>query len=543
MEPSEPSTASTGSRLAALGRWLAQAPAAAWWMTALYCAAGLWLAFQSANLDDEGLLTFGYARSMGSAFVPTLFFLKVKPVLALFYAPFAHFGLSPFLVAHVAVASLSIWLCCDIARRLGHQRPNLAGLLCMASPVGLWIAATGVSNTDGIAVVALSIWATVRGKHGLALLVAGLGALVRYEVAVVLALPALFSLYQARQRPQQLWPVLLIPAYFLGGAIYHHDWRWFLDYPPNIPAPMPGTDLHTAGFARNNVGTLLAAIALCLPATLPALLMNPRGTDRVQRVLHFAWLGFLALYVVAYLRLLPLGPLFVLGFADRYMLAALPLVALSGSYVLGRLDQPQPSQASVWAVCFVIIAGAAAVVSRHVAGLWVAAPVAVGVMVARARWSFRGLGVGVSVGALLCVPFGLFLHQRPAAREHERDAVALLDEHADAARVFTNLHTLPAYLERIGYAAPHPPKYILQVDQKYELDLLTNPRNGQREVIGRVLPESVFGPVLRPSEDPLRAGDLLLVSRSTQFDLLVERYHLSCETIAKRGDVELLRVR
>src|SRR5689334_9530836 len=94
---------------------------------AVLCAClGLVLATAQSSIHDEGLLMYGFARSLGEAFLPCFFFQKIKPALALFYAPVARLGLVPYMVLHVIVGAAAVYWTHAVARSLQHKRPSIA---------------------------------------------------------------------------------------------------------------------------------------------------------------------------------------------------------------------------------------------------------------------------------------------------------------------------------------------------------------------------------------------------------------------------------
>src|SRR5215471_17911581 len=101
----------------------------------LLAVLGLRLSF----LHDEGIFSFDLAAALPRAFLPLIFYVKVKPPIVLLYALPAQLGLRAFLVAHAALAAGAVWLSAAAARRLGLASPSLAGWT-LATSLGFFVA-------------------------------------------------------------------------------------------------------------------------------------------------------------------------------------------------------------------------------------------------------------------------------------------------------------------------------------------------------------------------------------------------------------------
>ncbi|HYD48900.1 MAG TPA: hypothetical protein VEB21_11160, partial [Terriglobales bacterium] len=119
-------------------------------VTAAYLAFGLWFALTDYTLNDEGLLTHYWAKWAWLDFVPVFFFQKIKPPLAVLYAPFAALGVHATMVAHTVVAAAALPMIAATARALEQRLPNLPAFIVAFSPIYFFGGSSGISNTDGV---------------------------------------------------------------------------------------------------------------------------------------------------------------------------------------------------------------------------------------------------------------------------------------------------------------------------------------------------------------------------------------------------------
>ena len=99
-------------------------------LSVAYFCLGLLVALDPRATYDEGLLMYGFARSLGQAPLACVFFQKLKPALALVYAPIAQLGLAAYMVLHLAVGAATIGWTHAVARSLHHKRPSLLFRRC-----------------------------------------------------------------------------------------------------------------------------------------------------------------------------------------------------------------------------------------------------------------------------------------------------------------------------------------------------------------------------------------------------------------------------
>jgi len=478
--------------------WLLVAPGAAWALAGAWAALGIAWGLGDRFLHDEGLLAWCFARMVGDEPAAVLFWQKSRPVLALWQAPVAALGYQAQIVAHVVVAALAIPLVAAVARALGQRLPNLAGLVVALSPLWLACAAAGVSNSDattGLA-LALFLW-KVRGRPGLAGALLGALLLVRSEVAVFVGGLGLAALCGG---PRRLW--LAAPTvpllYAIAGAIYHRDALWMLHYPPALPSPPPATPL----FGEHGYAAGLAETAMALLALSPGIVLlaglGPRRLPGFERLA----MG-LALCYVAAIRGMPALGIFNFDDSPRYLLPCLPFVALAIGRGLEGWPSGQDHGPWIDAALFGGLALGLAIAAEGgpAAPLWAVAAAAAMLALARAgagRAALAGLVVAGGAGALLLLPA-----TRLELAELRPEMMAVetwLEGHVEEARgrpLVTNLPVLKARLERRGVATGGV-VFLLRADQEHEVEVLSDPANGQRAALWRALEGNFYGAPLRP---------------------------------------------
>lgn len=305
---------------------------------------------------------------------------------------------------------------------------------------------------------------------------------------------------------------LLFPcAYLLVGALYHGAPLWFLSFPPALPEPMPDNPYWQA-----HAGTIESAelngILLGLTPILPLLgLMPLSALSAFER----RGLVFVGLFVGA-LVLMPMAQVFNFDQTPRYFLPVLPFLALGGARAVERWTDATPERIG----STVALAGAVIVAFgvRHATGdpaLLAAVGLCAGAMTL-ARFGQPTAARIVVVATVLAGPVvfadatGLL---RSRESPHLEEMVTRLEAHAPAdgrRRVYTNEPLLASYLQRqhrLPWAEVH---YVVQADQEYELERLTNHDNGQREAMWRAFDRSFYGTLVRgsaftPASVPLAA--------------------------------------
>lgn len=473
----------------------------------LHLVLGLGVATDPRTAHDEGLLMYSFARSLGEAFLPCLFFQKLKPALALLYLPVARAGFGPYLVAHVVVSAAAVALMPEIARALGHRRPWVPALVLALSPMYFWSGATGISNSDGIAGIVLFLYLLVVRRD---LLWAGvlLGVLpwVRFEGAMFCAVMAPYVLYRYRSAAFAgglcLWPLL----YLGGGALYHRDALWFLHLSPGVGELMPGNQVWAEEFAHHGVGTAMTALAMTTPATALLLFVRPRRLAAIERALLVFAVGFLGLFLLTHFWPLPIGPAFALGFSTRY--AVLPAAAVA--LLAGRAVEAQGNEAgSSWRDTLVLGVALAlgALAERRGAGamgLWAVA--ACGAVVAARRAGASGAATLALVALVIAAPLALRARMERegfAPDPRLEQATAWIEQRRDVggrAPIYTNAQMLPSFIARTGRLPGVPVRYMLAADQRFELTTLSNPDNGQREAVLAAVPRALMGEVVGPAD-------------------------------------------
>lgn len=543
MESSDTSNAKPAGLVGVLSRW-----SAVWGITALFVVAGLALGLGGRALHDEGVLTWHYASILAAEPVAGLFFQKLRPVLALVYAPVALLGFRAFVVFHVLVAAAAIPLSAAIAAKLGQRQIAVPALVLATSPLLLMTAAGGHSNADLVTGLLLGLFLIhVRDRPVAGGAVLGALLLVRSEVAPMLAVIAAGELvvaWRAADNPSRearlaalktgLVPGLamaIVPVvYVLLGVLYHRDLLWALHYPPTLTAPADSTWVESGDLPRRLVESGEALLALS-PAWGLALLLRPRAL-----VVRERWIGLGVAVCVVLLRGLPMIGLFNFDTSPRYLMVALPGLAL----ILGRQlegfgrhagdpagsDDGDGTRPAAWAgVVSLLLLGLLAALAFDTLQLRTergAAPpllAFVGVWALCLALSFlrprvRPMAVtvtwvvaGLSAAPLLGPGTGLVVPRRTL------DGIATWwvesGAQADGLPVITNFPLTRPWLEHEGLLDdPDRVQLMLQHDMVHELDALLDAEVGQDEAILRALDSHFYGrPILGRARDGSEVGE------------------------------------
>jgi hypothetical protein len=420
------------------------------WIAAAYLAFGLAFVFTDCVLNDEGLTTVVWAGAARHELLAVLFFQKSKPVLSLLYLPAGALGARPLLAMHVAVASLAIPLMGATSRALRLQLPNLPSLLLALSPVYFFGGAAGLSNVDGVVGTSLFLYLLIaRKKEGWAGLVLGALPWVRHELAFLVAVVLVRTVVTDRSRRLILGAFAFPALYGLAGAIYHRDALWLLHYPPTTLHPMPNNPV----WEPFSVAKLLDTLVSITPAIALCAFVRPKRLGPIERTLLAYTVGWLFLACV-----LPVFRLANFGFVPRYAVQVLPAVALLST----RAVEP-----------------------------WLEAR--------------RGLGTAASVGIVALSAMGPLLPLRFEISWRELapylPAMATwLRQHPEQARgpVYTNSPLLSFYLDGAGGVPGVDVRFMMGVDQYYDVVEMSDAANGQRDALRRMIPLDLYGHGVAP---------------------------------------------
>lgn len=472
-----------------------------WVLLAVFLVVGWAFACSDRFLNDEGLLTHLFASLTHRAFAAAFFLQKTRPPLSALYAPMASLGVQPFLVAHVVVAGVGVLALASTAAALGHRRPWIPAAVLACSPLYLGAAAAGVSNTDAVAGLAVAGWLWSRGRPTATAVLLGTLVFVRAELAVAV------GLYAGAMLKERRWAAVLGLgafgiAYGLAGAIYHGDLLWVLHFPPALPEPMPDNPHWQTHSGRPELATVLGALLAISPALPLCALICVRELSDWERL----GAAFVVCFATA-LLVLPQWRVFNFDLAPRYLLPMLPFAAL----LIGRATEAffltgAPKRSGVGTAWLAVLAILAFTASRQ--GAHASALVAVGVIssaVALAWARFPGAGQVVVLGLVAVGPVAFddgAKIDREAMAPHLGELVDRLEElEVDEPRpVYTNEPLLAVYLRRTGTLPWAQVHYLVQADQRYELEALANPDNGQQDALWRALQHDFYGEPVRPGQ-------------------------------------------
>lgn len=411
-----------------------------------YVAFGLRGVFDERYLHDEGFLSWFLASYLWHDAVPTLFFLKAKPVMGLMNLPGAALGSTAFFTQHVLLGALGVALTAAVARAWNIREVGLAALIVAASPLYLEGGPSGISNVDGVVATLAALWLVAR-PAGLALgLCLAALPLVRSELAVLSVAFAGYALATNARRGRLVAGLLLLPmGYVLAGAAYHRELLWPAHYLP-VYGRIPSHINLASVLGGMSVREVLRGLALTTPALALVPLCRAAQLSPQERVAR----GAAAVYVGLLLGmpLLHLG----FGFSTRYLVVLLPLAALLGARVAssplraGRAPSP-----------------------------WV--PLAI-------------------MGALAAWPLTAPRTELSAEVPRVRAAVEWLRAHPDARRgrtVYTNEWILDPLARGRRGLDDIDVCFVLMPDISEEIRAWTNPHNGQREHIFALLRWRFYG--------------------------------------------------
>lgn len=533
---------------AVLGRL--RAPWVTWALTAAFAALAVNAALGDRYLHDEGLLTYYFARWNLVGGPAALFFLKLKPALALLNLPGAALGLDAFLGWHALYTAMSVALAADVARRAELGDPWLAAWVVASSPLFFACAASGVSNADGVFVALAALRVALHGRPGWPLgLALAVIPLVRFELGMLSALLGAWAL--TRRPSRSFWLGLAAPVtvYVLLGSLYHRDLLWPLHFAPAYADARDKNPVVMEGIDRLRLGDILAAVAAVTPGAALTLVSTPRRRGA------FAWLLFA--FGAAYTLFVSITPYSraVFGFAPRYFVVAVVPMALLAPTAVASLAGASGRAARLTVTALLLLAWVAFGARSDFAAASCAAAACVAALAAAAMPETARLALAAwlaaGLGWALARPWDATQLARVGVATDPAPVAAWLRGHPEAwrgQRVYTNLQLLGPYLRGSREIAGLDLRYIAQQDTWLEIESWTNPRVGQTEAVERLMQREFYGAAVRadavwrgevaPGSLVLRLPDPRLVPAAAR-----AAWDRRTERLGRVGEVELLRVR
>ena len=401
---------------------------------------------------------------------------------------------------------------------LGHRLPNLVAGVVALSPLFFGGAVAGLSNTDAVAGCCVVAWLWAGRKHEVAAaIVVGALVFVRAELGVLAVVVAAHAVATRKWRVLAGLPAFGV-VYGLAGAAYHGDLLWQLHFPPALPEAMPGNP-YWATHSGEATATDLVGTAVALTPAVPLLALT-----RWSRLSTFErlGLGFVVAFTVA-LVALPMWRVFNFDQSPRYLLPVVPFVALAvGRVVEGWLAADAPRRAETPALALVAgLAFAGALDAPHPTGL--AAVGVAALALAAARAGRTGAAVGIPAVLVLLGPLSFAdgaKIDRDTTAPHLGEMVDRLREMDAAPRhVYTNEPLLSVYLARSGVVPWAEVHFIVQADQRFELDRLANPDNGQRDALWAALRHGFYGVPVDPDPTTVEPGSIFALRKDERLDL------------------------
>lgn len=494
-------------------------------------------------LHDEGLLTHLFALSTARDPAAGLFLQKSRPPISALYAPLSG-SLDLFFWAHIAVGALGIVALWGAARRLGHRVPLLAPGILALSPLFIGGSVAGLSNTDAVTGLCIVAWLYASDRRVAAAAVLGALPWIRAEVAVLAMLLAASALRRTSWKELAALPAFGL-LYGLAGIGYHHDPIWFLHFPPALPEPMPDNP-YWADHGGAASLTVLVGTAVALTPVLPALaLVRWRSLGSTERL----GLWFCAAFVGA-LVVLPVWQVFNFDTSPRYLLPVVPFVALAVGRAVGswidELDEPGRFALPLL-VLAAALAYAGAAEARHPTALIAVTVIALALTAHRAAAS--GLAASALVALAVCGPWffaeGGQLDSRVTI-PHLAPMIDRLEEVVGEGPkvVYTNEPLLSSSLARSGRLPNVTVFYIVQEDQRFELERLANPAVGQREALWNAMTPNAYGRPVRPDAlrpDTVPVGAIFALTKDSRLPLVMppERWEGLLQVVAPGYDMTI----
>ncbi len=477
-----------------------------------YVVIGLRSVAQDRYLDDEGILMYIYAEFVRRDFPAAFFWIKLHPALAVLNVPAAALGLHAFLILHVFVGAAGILLIAIAARRAGIREVGIAPLVMVTSPLYVTGGVSGIGNVDGVAMAAGSLALCLSASPGLtAGLVTAALPFIRFELGLLTL--ALAAAVTARGRPGRFLAGLAgVPLAYLGaGALYHGTPFWFISFPAAWGSWDPATFTVMAQYVSEiTPGKLIRSLGLTIPA-LPLLLV-PRPSGAERRLFDTALVAYVPTFVAA-ITLLPFAHV-AFGFSDRYYLTALPAVALLAARAVDAFGEPTRSGSHRSASAMVAAICAAAAAAARAWGLAAMSSVAA---VATAGTRMAAAPRVAMTAALMLLTLGLTLPPGYEGHGQLRAITAWLRDHRSEVAnvtVYTNFRLLSTYASGAGNSPGFDIAGLLQPDILKELLESTNPGNGQRYRILRLVHDVFYGRGADPADivdGRAPAGSLLVL--------------------------------
>ncbi len=478
---------------------------------------------QGQFLHDEGLLTHLFAHVTARDPAAGFFLQKSRPPISALYAPLSG-SLDVFFWAHIVVGGMGIAALWMAARALGHEQPVIAPAILALSPLYIGGSVAGLSNTDVVAGACLFAWLYARERKVTAAAVLGVLPWIRAEIGVLCIIVVIDAARRKSWKELAALPAFGI-AYGLAGIAYHHDPVWFLHYPPALPEPMPGNPFWAEHGGTVSVPDLVAP-AVALTPLMPALVwLRWRGLRELERL----GLWFCVAFALA-LVVLPAWQVFNFDQSPRYLLPVVPFVALALGRALGEAAVQETVPGRFALPVLVVLAGLAYVgagSTPHATGLAAVGFVALALTISGTGWS-RLAPVPLGVLALLG-PWVFADGGRVDTASTAPHLAPMIDRLEDTVGplpkvVYTNEPLLATALRRSGRLPNVTVFYIVQEDQRFELERLANPHVGQREALWAAMEGNAYGRPIRPDAlrpDTVPVGALFALTKDARLPLVM----------------------
>ena len=526
---------------------LTRGPAGLVLVLGLFFALAGWNLQQGRYLHDEGLLTHLFALMAARAPAAALFLQKTRPPISALYAPLSG-SLELFFWAHITVGALGVVALWLAARALKHDVPIVGPAILALSPLYIGGSVAGLSNTDAVVGLSVFAWLYATDRRVAAAALLGMLPWIRAEVGVLAILLAIWAIRRRAWKELGALPAFGV-LYGLAGIAYHHDPLWFLHYPPALPEPMPDNP-----YWAEHEGTVrladLVGTAVALTPVVPALaLVRWQSLRPVERL----GLSFCLVFTLA-LVLLPAWRIFNFDQSPRYLLPVVPFVALAVGRVAGgfmdEMEEPGRFALPILGV-LAVLAYVAARQAPHPTGLM--AVTVVSLALTAQRLNGHALA-GVLLGGLALLGPWVFAD---GGKIDTRSTVPHLAQLVEGVGevvgdqpkvVYTNEPLLALSLQRSGRLPNVTVFYIVQEDQRFELERLANAHVGQRETLWKAMAPNAYGRPIHPDAlrpDTVPIGAVFALTKDARLPLVMppERWDGKLEVVRPGYDAMIsLRV-
>lgn len=525
---------------------------ALWLLTTAYVVLGLFYIRSGYAINNEGLLSHLNSKLLAAEFWPVFFYQKAKPVLSLLYLPASQINEQATMTQHLLLSALGLPMIAAVARKLGLERPNLAAFILALSPIFLVGGAAALSNLDGIVGCILFLYlALIPRRYFAAGLVLGMLPWVRHELALFSAIFFVWGVVERKGWGFILGLMAFPLIYGLMGAVYHGDLLWLIRLAPTTLQSMPGLP----DWLEPNPEALIHALLSLSPAIFLGFSFRYASLSRIEK--------YLLLYLASWLLLSTVLPIFHIGnfaFAPRYLALVLPILVLFSLRAINAWSSRDfalfPAFAPLILLLFLFVSDGLHEPQISFPVLFLGAATLLLALAGKQSLAVAAAVLLVAIGPLLNLRVQVsskeFAPHLPEVSQWLRENVPYEKSLPPGERsppVYTNQSELSTYLDGPGKLPGLDLRYMIGVDQYFDLMRLNNDENGQRAGISRAIRGWFYGsqgvPPQELTPENLPPGTLLVLRRDRRLPLQLapEIWEARLETLLQGERFWIARVR